>query len=211
MAVVTALEVAGNRRKRVRVFLNGRFAFSLNTEVAAEEGLAEGQDISPEQVEFLTRANELRRCRDVALHFLGYRPRSELEIILRLKRRGFADETVEATLVWLKAQGLVDDAAFAQYWRDNRQSFRPRSQRLTGLELKQKGISNEVIEEVTSSISDDDSAYQAAIIKARRMAGADHETFRRRLGDYLRRRGFSYGTIAGTIDRIWRERYCDSP
>ncbi|PMP75953.1 MAG: RecX family transcriptional regulator, partial [Roseiflexus castenholzii] len=39
---------------------------------------------------------------------------------------------------------------------------------------------------------------------------ADYQTFLRRLGGYLQRRGFSAETILPIVERLWRERGGDS-
>ena len=113
--------------------------------------------------------------------------------------------SIEAVLAKLKEQGLVDDMAFAQFWKDNRESFKPRSQWLTKLELRCKGVANNIIDQIANSIDDEDSAYRAALSKARSLPLSDYQGFRRRLGDYLKRRGFGYGVINQTIERLWQE------
>jgi regulatory protein len=147
-----------------------------------------------------------QRCLDAAFRYLDYRPRSEAELRGRLKRRGFDEESVAATLSSLREQGLVDDLAFAEFWKDNRESFRPRSRRLTALELRQKGVAEEVINRVVADIDDEDSAYRAAQGRARRMPDSDYREFRHRLGEYLKRRGFGYRVITHTVERLWQER-----
>jgi len=149
-------------------------------------------------------------CFDAAVRYLGYRPRSEAEIRQRLVMRGFESDGIERTVARLKEQGLVDDLAFARFWKENRESFRPRSQRLTRLELRRKGLDAETIEAVVAEIDDGDSAYRAALSRAPRLAGADYAGFRRRLGQYLRERGFGYEVINRTVARLWRE-YHESP
>jgi regulatory protein len=154
-----------------------------------------------------TRAgNSSQRCLDAAFRYLDYRPRSEAELRGRLKRRGFDEESVAATLSSLREQGLVDDLAFAEFWKDNRESFRPRSRRLTALELRQKGVAEEVINRVVADIDDEDSAYRAAQGRAHRLSDADYREFRHRLGEYLKRRGFGYRVITRTVERLWQER-----
>jgi regulatory protein len=123
----------------------------------------------------------------------------------RLLRRSFSDDIVEAVLKRLKEQGLLDDMAFARFWRDNRQSFSPRSQRLVRLELRQKGVAGDIIDRAVSTISDGDNAHRIATNKARHLSLSDYETFRRRLGEYLKRRGFDYGVIKETMERLWQE------
>jgi regulatory protein len=204
MKKVTAIR-SGQRGKRVNIFLDDRFAFSLEAEVALKEGLKTEQELSPSDIEALTKADLFQRCLNAAFHFLSYRPRSEAELRRRLQRRGFDGDNVAAVMARLKEQGLVDDLAFAQFWKDNRESFRPRSQQLTRLELRQKGVAEEIINRVAAQVDDEDSAYRAALLKARRLSTADYDGFRRRLGEYLKRRGFGYGLIKPTVERVWQE------
>ncbi len=204
MKKVTAIR-AGRRGKRVNVFLDGKFNFSLEAELAVKEGLGVGQELAESDLEALAQADISKRCLDAALGYLDYRPRSESELRERLQKRRFDEGNVEATIAKLKEQGLVDDLAFAQFWKDNRQSFSPRSQRLTRLELRQKGVAHDIIDQVVAGVSDEESAYRAAQAKARRLPRSDYQRFRRRLGDYLKRRGFNYGVIKHIVARVWQE------
>jgi len=205
MGKITDLRPGKGRRKRVNVFLDGKFAFSLEADVVEKERLQIEQVLSADRIAALTKADNFQRCLNAAVHYLGYRPRSESELRERLHRRGFNGDTLEAVITRLKEQRYIDDIAFAQFWQDNRQSFSPRSQWLTKLELRRKGIADNIIDQVVNDIDDDDSAYQAALSKARGLASTDYQSFRRRLGEYLRRRGFSYGVINYTVERIWQE------
>jgi len=205
MRRITALRVGRGRGKRVNIYLDGRFAFSLEAEVAAKERLQVEQVLSAEQIEALARSDSLQRCLNAGVRYLSYRPRSESELREKLRQRGFDGDGVEAAITRLKERGLVDDVAFAQFWKDNRESFSPRSRWLTKLELRRKGIANDIIDQVADVIDDDDSAYRAALSKARSLLQSDYQDFRRRLGEYLKRRGFSYGVINRAVERMWQE------
>jgi regulatory protein len=202
---VTALRSRGGRRKRVSVYLDSKFAFSLEAEVVLTERLKVGQELTSEQIRALARADNFQRCLSAAMHYLSYRPRSEFELRERLGRRNFDGDSVEEVLARLKERGLVDDTEFAQFWQDNRQAFSPRSSSLTRLELRRKGVAEEIIGQVVSTVSDGESAYRAALGKARRLPVSDYQSFRRRLGEYLKRRGFSYGVINNTVQQLWQE------
>lgn len=205
MKKVTALRLGRGRGKRVNIYLDDRFAFSLEAEVAVREGLKVGQELAADQIEALARLDSVQRCLNVATRYLSYRPRSESELSERLCRRGFDSDSVEVVLGRLREQGLVNDVDFAQFWQDNRQSFSPRSRWLTRLELRRKGVAEEIIDQVVSAASDDDSAYRAALGRARRLPVSDYQGFRRRLGGYLKRRGFSYGVINNTVEQLWQQ------
>ncbi len=205
MKRITAIRAGRGRRKRVNIFLDGRFAFSLEAEVAIREDLKVGQELSASQIGVLARSDQFHRSLNAAAHYLGYRPRSEFELRQKLHQHGFDGDSVEAVLAKFKEQGLVDDMAFAQFWKDNRESFSPRSQRLTRLELRRKGVADDVIAQVVDAIDDGESAYRAALSKARSLPLSDYQSFRRRLGEYLKRRGFGYGVVSHTVERVWQE------
>ena len=204
MSKITAIRTARGDEKRVNMFLDGKFALSLEAKVIAEEGLQVGQELSTSQMEALARSERFDRCLNAANRYLSYRPRSESELRGRLRQRSFDDDNIEVVIAKLKEQGLVDDIAFAQFWKENRESFSPRSQWLTKLELRQKGVAADVTDQVING-DDDDNAYRAALVKAARLPLADYQSFRRRLGEYLKRRGFGYGVINDTVKRLWYE------
>ncbi len=205
MSKITGLTAGKSREKRVNVHLDGKFAFNLLAEVVIKEGLRVGQELSDGEVEALTGRDRYQRCLNAAIRYLGYRPRSESEIRQRLQKHGFDSACTEKAIYRLKEQGLVDDSAFARFWKDNRESFSPRSRRLTKLELQRKGLEIDVIEQIVSEVNDNESAYRAALVKARRLYPSDYQVFRRRLGEHLGRRGFSYDVINETVEKIWKE------
>jgi regulatory protein len=145
-------------------------------------------------------------CLDAAFRFLSYRPRSEAETRLRLQKLGYEDKQVEKVITNLKNSKLLDDKAFAEYWKENRNSFKPRGQRMLRSELKYKGVDSEVIDEVVEDADDKDNAYRSAMKRARSLPLSDYAQFRRRLSGYLQRRGFEFGVINSTVKKAWEER-----
>ena len=204
MRKVTSIEPQ-RRKGRVNVFLDGEFAFGLRLDVARRSGLRPGESLSDSQIEELERADRFHQCHDASLRYLGYRPRSEGELRERLRRRGFGDEDIEGVITKLKRDGLVDDASFARFWSDNRAQFSPRGRFMLKTELRGKGVDPRIIEEVTGDIDEEEGAYRAARRKATVLREREYHVFRRRLGDFLRRRGFGYEVINQTIERVWRE------
>jgi len=143
---------------------------------------------------------------DAAYRYLNYRPRSEAEIKHRLHQRGFDTEVIEKTTAKLKEQNLIDDYAFAQFWKDNRLSFKPKSKRLIAKELSDKKVSREIVEQVTSDIDDMGNACELGRRRMRLLAHLDYPDFQRRLSNYLGYRGFSYEVIRRTITLLWQEK-----
>ncbi|OGO02567.1 MAG: hypothetical protein A2Y72_01695 [Chloroflexi bacterium RBG_13_53_26] len=149
--------------------------------------------------------SEYQSCLDAASRYLSYRPRSELEVRTRLKQRGFGSPSIDRVLQELRKNGVLDDLAFAQFWKENRELFNPRSRALLRRELRTKGIAPHIVAQVVEEVDEEISARRAAQKWARRLAGADYASFRNRLTSFLRRRGFSYAVVEHTVSQLWEE------
>ncbi len=201
---ITALKAQKKNPNRISVYLDGEFVFGLARIVAA--WLKIGQRLSDEDIERLKEQDTYEVAYLRGLRFLGYRARSEAEVQRKLSELGFAPQVVEATIKRLKESQFLGDHQFAQDWIENRSTFRPRSKRMLAMELRQKGVEKDVIEQALAGAEDEYTlAYQSAAKYAHRLAGVDWETFRKRLGGHLGRRGFSYGTIVPILRQVWDE------
>jgi regulatory protein len=203
MGKITALKYQKKNRDRVSVFLDGQFAFGLPAIVAAS--LKPGQSLSEAEIEALRQQGVVEGAYDRALNYLSYRPRSRAEIVTYLEGRDVPGGQIEEVVERLERAGLLDDDAFARYWVENRERFRPRGLHALRYELRRKGISDEVIERALASIDVSASAYRAAEAKARQLRHLDAVTFRRKLLDYLARRGFEYEVAQDATERHWTE------
>jgi regulatory protein len=200
---VTALKVQAKNKRRVNVYLDGTFAFGLPDTVAAS--LRVGQLLSDEEGVALQRRDTVERAYERALRFLSYRPRSCEEVARYLAGKQVPEDVAGEVIARLQNAELLDDGAFARYWVENRQSFRPRGTMALRYELRRKGVDEGAIKAAIEEVDESEGAYRAAQAQARRLAGVDRETFRRRLGGYLSRRGYAYATVRETIERLWRE------
>jgi regulatory protein len=200
---ITALKLQARNKSRVNVYLDGKFAFGLAKIVAAR--LTVGQELDEGAIARLRGLDDDEAAYERALRFLATRPRSMAEVRQRLKRQGLAEPIIETVMARLERAGLVNDQAFANFWVENRGTFRPRSQRVLRAELRLKGIADEEARQALAGTNDTDAAYTVAAQRARRLRGLEFQEFRRKLGEHLARRGFDYETIGPIVDRVWTE------
>lgn len=197
-------DIKAQKKNRVGIYLDGEYGFSLGFLVAAP--LSRGDTLSDQEIEELLTRDSVETAYDRTLKYLAYRPRSGAEVVRYLSQKGVAAKIRDLVLDRLRGAGLVDDGAFAQFWVENRGSFRPQGRRLLRQELRQKGISEGLIDEVLSGVEEDSSAYAAAVQRAVRYAHLEDEAFREKMYGYLRRRGFDYEVVAETTARLLTER-----
>jgi regulatory protein len=201
---ITAIEAqARARSERVNVRIDGEFAFSL----AAQEALAlrVGDELDASQIgEFLDR-DTAERAYHRALNFLAARPRSALEIRRRLRAAGVDDGPVSETIARLERQGLVDDAQFAAFWVEQRQTFKPRGPRALRSELRARGVAGDTITRAIAATSENqvDAACRAGLREAGRRCAHGEREFAQALGKYLARRGFDYGVVRDATTQLW--------
>ncbi len=200
---ITALKAQKNNPDRVSVFLENDYAFGLYRVVAA--WLQVGQQLDEQKIRQLQEAEAGEKAYQRALNFLSYRVRTEVEIRRNLNKHETPDEVIENVLERLRRNHLVNDLDFAQTWVDNRSEFRPRGRRALTSELRQKGVEQEIIDEVLQSIDDEALAYQAAHKNARKYRQLEWPDFRKKLLGFLARRGFNYADAAPAVERVWAE------
>ena len=207
MRKITALVVQKRNPNRVNVHLDGEFAFGLARIVAA--WLRVGQELNEEKIEQLQAEDARERAFQQAMLFLSYRVRSESEIRQNLRKHEIPEPVIEQTLERLRLAGLANDNQFARAWVENRSAFRPRSRRMMAMELRQKGLNDEAVASATEDVDDEALAYEAAQKRIARYKGLEWNDFRKKLSDFLARRGFSYSVIAPVVTRLWNEAHQD--
>jgi len=200
---ITALKAQKRNSQRINVYLDDEFAFGLSRYAAT--WLQIGQELSPEKIKELQDIDAQEVAYQRALNFISYRPRSEAEVFKNLKKHDTPDEIIPEVLDRLRRVGLVDDVLFAQNWVENRSTFRPRGKRALVVELHQKGISDEAINEALFELDEDRLAYQAALKQSRKYKELEWQKFRQKMSAFLARRGFTYEVAKPVIEQVWSE------
>lgn len=203
MQKITALKPQKHNKERLNVYLDGEFAFGLAVEAAV--GLAVGQTLNAERVAALRDEDAFSRAKERAMRYLSYRPRSVDEVRRNLMRKDVDEELIERVIAYLREYNYLNDRDFANYWVEQRDTFKPRGRLALQQELRQKGVSRAIIDEAVQEIDEADAARRAADKRARRWTHLPYEEFRTKLGRYLQRRGFRYGIIRTTVEEIWQQ------
>ena len=238
---ITDIRQAVRDENRVNVYVNEKYAFSLDIQQVVELGVKVGQVISAEQLEEYKKASEFGKMYQRALEWVLMRPRSVKELRDYLRRRGRVAEAKEQKNDWarereiaeriasgedaeklaqremrrkaakvdrvrydfddliverLVERGYVDDERFARYYVENRFVKKGVSQKRLRMELIQKGIAPEVIDEVLTGREDEEEIRK--MIARKRMRYREDD----KLIAYLCRQGFPYEMV--------RELVCES-
>lgn len=142
-----------------------------------------------------------------ALKFLSYRPRSEHEVVKNLLKKKAPEDLIKKIIPKLKEYKFLDDEEFTKWWIGQRTKFKPRALRLIKMELKQKGILDELIEQAIESLklttsSDLESAKKLIEKKKEKWKNLPREKKIPKIARFLASKGFSYDTIREVLRDI---------
>ena len=205
---ITALQPQTKDPERLNLFVDGQFLMGINALIALQMRLKVGQELTPQQVEQLRQEEALQQAIARALNYLSFRPRSREEVRRYLQRKETPPDLINPVLERLDQLELINDQAFAEFWIESRARFNPKGAQAIKNELRQKGVTREVVDEKVDDEQDEERARQAARKKAQSLtgqSGMDFKTFRLRLGAFLQRRGFSYEIATRTVRELWQE------
>lgn len=148
------------------------------------------------------RSQDIDACREAALRLLERARRTRADLARRLRDKGYAARTIDATLERLAAVGLVDDVEYARAWLAGRRRRRPAGSRRIEQELRARGVEPEVIAAAQARLDaeqgamDEVAGARTVIAQAgRRLRDLEPRARRQRLYALLARRGFSGDTI----------------
>jgi len=204
--VITDIERQKKNPRRYNIYIDGEFAIGLDRNVILDHGLRKGDAIDDKLLTSLQTADELVRAYQIALRFLSYRPRSESEIRTRLEREKLLPQTIDEVISKLYQERQLDDHRFAELYAESKMLSKPIGAHRLRLELRQKGIKDEIITGITNTYCDEESELHHARRLAEKKLSSDRTNDplkqKRHLADHLARRGFGWDVIRRILDEI---------
>ena len=138
----------------------------------------------------------------LALRFLGYRPRSEAEVRSHLARRGCSTAVAARTLEKLRSLAYVNDENFARNWALSRAESRGYGPKRIAQELNAKGIGHSLIREILrETFAQGHEAQKARTLLKRRFKNQklDDPKILLRAAAFLQRRGYSSEVVSDLL------------
>lgn len=147
-----------------------------------------------------------------AMNLVARKPRSESEIrrTLLTHAAAFEPSEVDAAMARLRDLGAVDDSRWAaSYVAQPRADGR--GARLLRRELGQRGVQDADASDALDGRDEGAAALAAALKRTRSLRGLDREAARRRLYDFLRRRGFDDSVARRAMETALAELLAETP
>lgn len=204
MPTITRLVQGKKNPNRVNLYLDGQFAFALSIDEVAKNHLKKGLELSDSQIETLKDLDETDYVYAKILNFLSFRPRTIKEVKDRLYKYEVRDKAKQDILIAkLQSKGYLDDAAFATWFIESRNTHRPRSTRMLTQELMAKGVPSDIISTAMAGSADESDTIARILDKKlglRRTLGRDEV---QKIYTYLSRQGYAWDRIKEVV-KSWQ-------
>ena len=208
VGTITKIEAQKNNEQRCSIFVDNKFLLGVSAELVYKLQQEKGEILTQAVLQQLLDEEELLDAKQAAFNLLSYRQRSKQELKERLLRKDYSLEVINQVIKVLERLDYLDDYQFAISWIKDRitKGFGP--YRIKN-QLKEKGISNDIIEkclkEEYNSELEYDLAFKLAAKKKKHYLDVDEYERRYKLSQVLKRKGFSFEIINIVLDDLLEE------
>ncbi len=179
---------------------------ALHPEAALEFSVRIGKLFTQAQAEELQIRSAIYAARDKAVEYLALREHSSNELILKLRKKGYDQDTARAAVELCRERGYVDDRRFAEMWINSRLKKHPEGRSCLAAGLARKGVPGYIAADALNRLLTEDlldDALTRCLEKYLRTRGSEPQ----RVVNHLLRRGFSYAGIKRHMSGLEYEEY----
>ncbi|HZJ34977.1 MAG TPA: RecX family transcriptional regulator [Candidatus Angelobacter sp.] len=208
---ITDIKLQTRDKNRVNVSVDGKYRFSLHSYQLVELGIKIGREYDEAELIALEQESQFGKVYGRALEYCLMRPHSSREVkdylyrktrSMRIKtgelKPGVSPEIMSRVFERLIDKNYIDDTKFAKYWVENHSLAKGSSFRKLTIELRAKGINDEIIQQVMAGTERSDREEIQKIITKKRAHYPDEQ----KLTMYLARLGFAYSDIKQALSEL---------
>ena len=203
--VITKISQQARDKERFNIFLDDVYAFSVHESSIIQFGLTKGMVLDQWEREDLMYAEDIQRAFNRALHFLGFRMRSEYEVKQKLLEAEFTEAVIQEVIIKLKKSGFLDDEQFSEALLRSQKNSSEKGPNAIKQEMNKKGIDPSIQEAVLDEYDPEEqlqTATRLAEKAARKHTTIPPAQLKQRIQSALQRKGFSFDIIKEAIGSV---------
>lgn len=198
MPIITKITQGKKNPERYNIFLEEKFAFSVDETVLVRYQLTKGKELDQWTIEEINFEDEVRKAFNKSLDFLSFRMRSENEVRQKLKDKEYGEAVIDEAIKKLYTLNFLDDRAFSEALMRTQMKSAKKGPKAIQQDMQKKGIDKQVQKDVLASYSDEEQLELAKGI-AEKIADKEQtktpRQIEQKISDTLMRKGYSYALI----------------
>lgn len=195
--IVTQITQQKRDKSKFNIYLDGEYVFALPADDMAYFKIKEGATIPEEKVEFIQTNLIYIKAQDAALHFISYKMRTVEEVRKKLEEKEYLPAVIDKVMGFLEKYGYTNDKEYAKKFIKERLRLNPKGGYMLKMELKQRGIKEQICEEALLEIAPDEVEGALYWLRKKTKNGLDlmDEKKKQKLYAHLGRKGYGYDVI----------------
>lgn len=195
-------KITEQRKKyRYNIYIDDSFSLGIHEDVLVKYNLSLGMEVSDSFLQDVLMAEELSKTINYCLNRLSYRARSEKELRDSMRRKGYTEDNIEESIIYLKNHDYVNDLEFAKSFVNDKINLNKYGPERIKYDLMLKGVSRDIINEVLV-IDIDEQLEMARDIANKKISAYEKDNKRdiyRKMSSFLQRKGFTYNVISKVV------------
>jgi regulatory protein len=203
MAKITSIEKQ-KKEGRYNIFLDGEFAFGAYKETVFNFGFRVNDELDEKKIKEIKSYDEINFGKKVAYRFLNYKPRSEKEVITKLREKKISQNSISDVISSLKSLNYLDDKQYAKLYIEEKLRYKPEGRRLLEMKLNRKGLEKETVQNIMEENYSEETEIKKIedlLIKyEKKVKAKSHIEKKQKCFRYLLSKGFDYELITEVIN-----------
>lgn len=204
---ITALGFKEGSMQRMVVWIEEEYSFELSVEEVRNAELSEGDELTVERQQKLIEQDKLQDAKSVALNYISYKPRTKYEVRRRLEREEYPENLIEDVIAYLESLEYLDDHSYARLFAEERFSSKGYGPYRVRQDLRKRGVKSDIIDQALGEVFDRVSVKEEALRQAKKRwprlsYEEDPRKRKKKLSDFLARRGYPFEVIRGVIEEV---------
>lgn len=203
MPVITKIGRQKNNNERYNLYLDEKYAFSVDEAVLIKYQLTKGKVIEAFTIDEIVFDDEVRKAYNKAINFLSYRMRSEHEVKQKLLQTDFGEAVILEATRKLYEHGFLNDEHFTKALVATQKKNSKKGPAAIRQELKKKGIEKDLQEEVLAAYTEEEQLTIARRLTEKIINQNEAKTpiqVKQKIQDMLQRKGYNFTIISQAID-----------
>ena len=205
MKKITKIEYQKKNKERLNIYIDDEYGFSVDISILIEYSLKKDMVLDDSLIDDILRSEERTSVYNYGISILSRYARSEYELRLKMKNKGFEPELIDKAVSTLKEQKYLDDDRYCEMFINDKINISKDGVRKIKEALYYKGIDKKIIEEKIKNISQDSEEERAFILGGKKFPSIKETDTRKKmakLSNYLIGKGFEYETVNKTVRRL---------
>lgn len=206
---ITSITPQKKNKKRYSIFVDDEFLIGVADETLLEHNLRKGDEVTVQLFRKLQRAEGRHAVKSYLLGLLARRDHARRELYRKAKRKDHPGDMINDVLDELERKELINEEAFAGKFARDKSHLNNWGPSKIKAHLAKKGIAKDVREQIVAETFEEvdlQERFRTLVEKKRRRFLREEDAFKRKkkVFDYLQRKGYYPGSIYRHLDELMR-------